>query len=69
MQKVDTYLQMNHMPKEEAIKYVAIHLDGSAHGWWHHGMVTLGHSQITSYKEFTKKLIERFDTRDPKLQF
>ena len=57
------------MPEEEAIKYVAIHLDGPTHEWWHHGMVTLGHNQITSYEEFTGKLIERFDTRDPELLF
>ena len=55
------------MPKEEAIKYAAIHLDGPAHEWWHHGMVTLGHNQITSYEEFNEMLIERFDTRDPEL--
>ena len=57
------------MPEEEAIKYASIHLDGPMHEWWHHGMVTFGHNQITSYEEFTEKLIERFDTRDPKLQF
>ena len=32
-------------------------------------MVTLGHNQITSYEEFTENLVERFDTRDPELQF
>ena len=37
--------------------------------WWHHGMVTLGHNQITSYEDFIENLIERFDTRDPELQF
>ena len=57
------------MPEEEAIKYVAIHLDGLTHEWWHHDMVILGHNQITSYKEFIEKLIERFDTKDPELQF
>ena len=44
MQKMDTYLQLNPMREEEAIKYVAIHLDGPAHEWWRHGMVTLGHN-------------------------
>ena len=69
MQKIDIYLQLNPMPEEEAIKYVAIHLDGSVREWWHHGMVILGHNQVTSYEEFTEKLIERFDTRDLELQF
>ena len=67
VQKVDTYFPLNLMPEEEAIKYATIHLDGPAHEWWHHGMVTLGHNQITSYEEFTEKLIERFDTRDLEL--
>ena len=57
------------MLEEEATKYAIVHLDGLAHEWWHHGMVTLGHNQITSYEEFIERLIERFDTRDPKLQF
>lgn len=69
VQKVDTYLQLNPMPEDEAIKYAAMHLDGVAYEWWHHGMVTLGHNQITSYEEFTERLIERFDTRDPELHF
>ena len=46
---------------------MAIHLDGLAHERWPYGMVTLGHNQITSYEEFTEKLIERFDTRDSEL--
>ena len=57
---MDTCLQLNPIPEEEAIKYAAIHLDGLAHEWWHHVMVTLGHNQITSYEELTEKLIERY---------
>jgi hypothetical protein len=69
VQKLDTYFQLNPMPEEEAIKYAAIHLDGLAHEWWHHGMVTMGHAHITSYVEFTERLIERFDRKDPELHF
>ena len=64
---MDTYLQLNPMPKEEAIKYVAINLYGPTHERSYHGMVTLGHNQITSNEEFIMKLIERLDTRDPEL--
>lgn len=32
-------------------------------------MVTMRHGQITSYVEFTERLIERFDTKDPELHF
>jgi hypothetical protein len=42
-------------------------LDGEAHEWWYHGLVTFDHNHITSYLEFTERLMERIDRRDPKL--
>ncbi|XP_059073754.1 uncharacterized protein LOC131874408 [Cryptomeria japonica] len=69
VQKLDTYFQLNPMLEEDAIKYAALHLDGSAHEWWHHGMVTLAHNQIDTYAEFTERLIDRFDMKDPELHF
>ena len=36
---------------------------------WFHGMKTLGHDQVVTYKEFTRKLTERFDRRDPDISF
>jgi len=32
-------------------------------------MVTLGHSTVTTYTEFTKRLMERLDQRDPEQHF
>ena len=32
-------------------------------------MVTLAHNTIHSYSEFTQKLIERFDRKDPEIHF
>jgi hypothetical protein len=69
VQKLDTYFQLNPMTEVEAIKFATLHLDGEAHEWWYHGLVTLGHSNITSYLDFTQKLMERFDKKDPKLHF
>ena len=43
LMKVDTFFQLNLMPKEEAIKFVALHLEGIAQEWWQHGRITLGH--------------------------
>ena len=34
-----------------------------------HGLVTSGHKTITSYNDFTQKLMERFDKRDPEIHF
>jgi hypothetical protein len=57
------------MTKTEAISFTTLHLEGEAHEWWHHGLVTLGHSHITSYREFTERLMDRFDRRDPEIHF
>jgi hypothetical protein len=42
-------------------------LESEAHEWWHHGLVTLGHIHITSYREFKKGLMDNFDRRDPEI--
>jgi hypothetical protein len=57
------------MTDSEAISFVTLHLEGEAHEWWYHGLVTLGHNKITSYLEFIERFMERFDRRDPKLHF
>jgi hypothetical protein len=66
---LDTYLQLNPMTEAKAIKFATLHLDGEAHEWWYHGLVTLGHASITSYVEFTHRLMDRFDKKDPKISF
>lgn len=57
------------MVEEDSIKFAALHLDGIAHDWWHHGMVTLQHDRIITYQEFGDRLVERFDRWDPELYF
>ena len=47
----------------------ALHLEGEAHDWWFHGMAMLGHSGVTTYAEFTRRLVERFDWREPEEHF
>ena len=69
MEKLDIYFQCNQMSEVEAIKVATLHLDGEAQDWWFHGMVRLGHSTVTSYAEFTRRLMERFDRRDPEQHF
>ena len=64
MEKLDIYFQLNQMLETEAIKVATLHLDGEAQDWWFHGMVTLGHSTVMTYAEFTRRLMERFDRRD-----
>jgi hypothetical protein len=69
VQKLDTYFKLNPMTESEAISFANLHLEGEAHKWWYHGLVALGHNHITSYLEFTERLMERFDMRDPQLHF
>ena len=57
------------MLEMEAIKVATLHLDGEAQDWWFHGMVTLGHCKMMAYAEFTSRLMERFDWRDPEQHF
>ena len=69
VEKLDTYFPLNKVSEIEAIKIVALHLEGEAQEWWFHGLTTLGHHHITSYSTFTKNPVERFDPRDPKAHF
>ena len=69
VEMLDTYFQLNKVSEIEAIKIVALHLEGEAQDWLFHGIATLGHHHITSYSSFTKKLVERFDPRDPEAHF
>ena len=68
-QKLDNYLSLRPMPEEDAIRFATLHLEGATHKWWYHGLVTLGHNLITTDEEFTNRLIERFDVKDPKVSF
>jgi hypothetical protein len=63
VQKLDAYLQLNTMEEGNAIKFATLYLMGKAHDWWFHGMTTLGHEHVTSYRDFTQRLIDRFDAR------
>ena len=69
VEKLDTYFQLNRVFEMEAIKIVALDLEGEAHEWWFHGLYTLGHASVTYYVYFTQRLVERFDPRNPKAHF
>ena len=57
------------MPEAEAIKIVVLHFHGEAHDWWFHGISTLGQNNVSTYAEFTRRLVERFDWKDPEAPF
>ena len=66
---MDAYLQLNTMEEGNAIKFATLYLMGKTHEWWFHGMTTLGHEHVTSYRDFTQRLIDMFDREDPELHF
>ena len=69
VEKLDIYFQLNKVLEMEAIKIAVLHFEGEAHNWWFHGLSTLGHSNVIAYSEFTRRLVERFDRRDPEAPF
>lgn len=69
VEKMDTYFQLNWIVKQEAIKMAVLHLEGEAHDWCFHGLTTLGHAQIVSYEDFTRRMVEHFNQRDPEASF
>ena len=69
VQKLDTYFQLNHMTETDAIKLATLHPDREAHEWWYHGLVTLDYNTISSYNDFTQRLMVKFNKIDPKIHF
>jgi hypothetical protein len=57
------------MTETKAISFATLHLEGETHEWWYHGLVTLGYSLITSYRDIMERLMDRFDRRDPEIHF
>jgi hypothetical protein len=57
------------MTETEAFSFATLHLEGEAHEWWYHGLVTLGHSRVSSYREFIDRLMDRFDRKDLEIHF
>ena len=56
IQKMDKHFQLNPKAERDAIKLESLHIDGEAIEWWFHGMKTLGHDQVVTYEQFTRKL-------------
>ena len=69
VEKLDTYFQLNRMTKMEAVKMATLHMEGEAHDWWFHGSSTLGHASVTSYEDFTQRVVECFDRKDLEAHF
>ena len=57
------------MTEEDTLQFSILHLEGIANEWWHNGLLSLGHQHVTSYQEFSQKLIKHFDQIEPEWYF
>ena len=57
------------MAWREATEMATLHLHREANYWWFQGMKILGHDQLTTYDEFKRRLIYRFERRDTEISF
>jgi len=64
VEKLDVYFHLNQMTEVEAMKIATLHLKGEAHDWWFHGLTMMGHAGVTTYEDFTRSVLERFERRD-----
>lgn len=46
------------------VQFATLFLEREAHDWWYHGLVMLGHENITYYVDFMQRLIGRFDFKN-----
>ena len=69
VEKLDIYFQLNKVPEAKAIKIIVLHFEGEAHNWWFHGISTLGHKNVSTYVEFTRRLVEIFYRKDLEAPF
>jgi len=57
------------MLETKAIGYATLHLNGESHEWWYHEKATFGHASITSYLDFTQRIIDQFYKKDLEFHF
>ena len=59
VKELDSYLQLHHISKGEAIRVAALHFRGKAHAWWIFESYSLKNANTFSYARFIKTLMER----------
>lgn len=64
LEKLQTYLNINPMDEEKGLQNMTMCLDGVAYEWWHHGLITLGHNEVTTFQEFIQKMLKRFEQKN-----
>lgn len=64
LHQLQTYFTLNlSMVEEDAIKFASLHLEGDALEWWQHGVISQGYALITSFNEFIRSIVKRFNRK------
>ena len=66
MKELDSYLQLHHISKDEAIIVAALHFIGKAHAWWIFESYSLKNENTSSYGRFIETFMGRFGEKLPK---
>ena len=57
------------MNESDAIKFASLQQEDATYDWWYHGMTTQGHDQVTTFDDFSQRVIDRFDLKDDEEYF
>ena len=50
--------------ESDVVQFVSLYLEDAAYDWWYHGMTTQGHDQVTTFDDFSQRMIDRFHLKD-----
>ena len=64
MKDLNTHLQQHQVSEHEATRVVALNLEGKAYAWWFYETSSLNHVNISTYANFTRRLVTRFDLKN-----
>lgn len=64
LHQLQTYFtQSPNMVEEDAIHFASLHFEGDTLERWQHVVISQGYSLITSFDEFARRLVKRFDRK------
>ena len=63
VKEMDTYVQQHQVSEKEAIKVIALHLEGKAYAWCLFETFSLNNSNTSTYANFIRRIVERFNEK------
>ena len=69
LRNLQTFFTLNPMKESDFVQLASLHLEDPAYDWWYHGMTTQGHDRITTFDDFSQRVIDRFDLKDDEEYF